>query len=406
MSSSVKYGIAKLINLIIPKKKNSIFAEPHKNGRKEKQDIINKSGDSVLAFLDYLIEKNLIENKTIYLVTYDKARMAELVKYLSVRNVNNVTLLLHYSCSDGISKVIKKIAFNFTKMRCKTWICATVHDSKRYALKTQRLICLEYFSSFKSDYDDLPFDYLPKSWSLVCSTSVLDSVTKSAAFAIPYSCFKPFGLCRNDVLFTKTDKEQTIKAWIRQHTDRDYEKIIIYAPTYRDYEENEETKRNVWGYEDETVINKSIADANAVVIAKMHSWQNQNAVSHENKNIIFYEPSYDFTIYDVMTIADLMITDYSSIGLDFILIDKPVIYSLYDEQRYLETRGMCIEPIEEICGGEIVRTADALASNIQRSLLEGYISPQSKRVKNLYFKYQDGRSCDRVYDYLHREETL
>ena len=137
MPISTKYCIAKLINLIIPKKDNCIFAEPHKNGQHEKQDIINKSGDSVLMFLNYLIENKLIEKNTFYLVVYDKDRMADLDKYLSANNIDHVTLLLHYSCSEGIKKVIKKVVFSLIKMHCKSWICATVHDSKRYAIKSQ-----------------------------------------------------------------------------------------------------------------------------------------------------------------------------------------------------------------------------------------------------------------------------
>ncbi len=406
MSFSIKYCVTKFINLLIPKKKNSIFAEPHKNGKIECHDIINYFGDSVLTFLHFMLEEGYCKHNYIYLSVYDNERDKIIYDYISNYKDINITLVRHFSCFTGLKRYFCKVLYEIRKMRSEIWLSATVHTNKRFACKKQKLVCLEYFTSFKSDYNALPFDYLPKNWSLVCSTSVLDSVTKSAAFAIPFHCFKPLGLCRNDVLFKRTEKEPLIRDWIRKKTDRNYEKIIIYAPTYRDYEENVVKQRNVWGYDDETVIDKAIDKSNAIVIVKMHSWQNLNVVSRKNINIIFYEPSYNFSIYDIMTMADLMITDYSSIGLDFLLIDKPVIYSLYDEEKYLKTRGMCIEPIEEICGGEIAKTADELANNIIRSLLEGYTCPECKRVKDLFFKYQDGKTCERVYTYLHEKGIL
>ena len=400
---NIKYAIAKLLNYIIPTNSKTIFFEPHKNGYTDKQDLINYSGDSVLTFVNYLEENRLLRSYKFYLVIYEKDRINTIKGYINKKNYKNIELIPHYDCFTGIKKTLNKIRYDIYKMRSKIWICATVHANKRYALNSQILICLGYFASFKSDYDDVEFDYLPKNWSLVCSTSMFDSVTKSAAFAIPYKCFKPLGLARNDYLFKKTVKEKEIRNWISSKTDKSYSKIIIYAPTFRDYEHDASEARNLWGYSDNSEIIRVLELSNAIVIAKMHSWQNLKAVDGSNERVIFYEPNFQFTIYDVMTIADVLITDYSSIGLDFMLTGKPVIYNLYDKDKYMETRGMCMEPIEEICGGDITCTQIELAQSIMSNLMGITNSEITNRVLKLFFTYKDGDSCKRIYEYLNNK---
>lgn len=398
--NKLKYILAKMVNFIIPKNSKMIFWEPHKNSKADKQDIINYAGDSVLSFLNYISNKHFLEEHISLLVIYDKERLEDIKKYLNTNKISNIVIVKHFSCYTGFSKILHKVQYEIFKMRSKIWICATLYDNKRYAISTQKLVCLGYFASFKSDYNDVEFDYLPKNWSLICSTSMFDSITKSAAFAIPYKCFVPLGLPRNDYLFSLPSKKDKINDWIYRKTGKKYSKIIIYAPTFRDYEASVEEKHSIWGYSKSDDVSRVLKDHNAIVIAKLHSWQNVNAIDEKSDSVIFYEPNFDFTIYDVMTVADVLISDYSSIGLDFMLLEKPVIYNLYDREKYMLTRGMCLEPIEYLFGGEIAISENELANSIVNCLNGKINEDKVKLVRNLFFKYQDGNSCKRVYEYL------
>ena len=42
----------------------------------------------------------------------------------------------------------------------------------------------------------------------------------------------------------------------------------------------------------------------------------------------------------ILNIFDLLITDYSSIYIDYLLLDRPMVFLPYDKERYLEGRGM------------------------------------------------------------------
>ena len=41
---------------------------------------------------------------------------------------------------------------------------------------------------------------------------------------------------------------------------------------------------------------------------------------------------------DLLLITDCLITDYSSIYLDFLILDRPIIFFQYDKLQYLENR--------------------------------------------------------------------
>ena len=42
----------------------------------------------------------------------------------------------------------------------------------------------------------------------------------------------------------------------------------------------------------------------------------------------------------VLGIFDLLVTDYSSIYIDYLLTEKPIVFLPYDKEQYLEGRGM------------------------------------------------------------------
>lgn len=394
----IKYLLARILNRCIIKKKNSIFFEPHHNSKAEKQDIINSAGDSVLEFLKYIISNKLLRNCNICLVIYEKERAKIIKKWLVEHGYGNVKLIYY------INKKSVRDIMNYTinKMRYKVWICASVEQNKKYCIKSQKLVCLGYFISFKSDYSSNSYDYnyLPDKWELITSSSMFDSIVKSAAFHLPYNAFAPLGLARNDTLF-KNEKKDIIIDWIYKKTGRYYKKIILYAPTFRDYENNSDcVKRNIWGYSDDSKINNVLKENDTIVIAKLHSWQNTRVIDINSPNVLLFETNYSFTAYDIMSLVDVVITDYSSIGIDFLLTNKPIIYNLYDLEKYIKARGLCLEPHSEIFAGDIVSNEEELAISIAKCLNNRFDYSKYNRVKSLFLNFQDANACKRIYSYI------
>ena len=392
-------SIIKFFNLFFFKNSKNFYAEPLKNCMSDKYDLINASGDSLLSFLNYLINNYDGEKIKIFLVCYDKNRNKELTSFAK-KNPNIKFVFIYNTYNNFFGKYllsIKKLYYQFVS---KTFLLETILSYRKYLLKSQKLYCLSYFTSFKSDLNLVPSNQSPKNWEMICSTSKLDSLFKSASYYVEFNKFMPVGLPRNDSLINNKDNFELKNKILKYYNISSCSKIILYAPTYRD------TKINN-GYADyftENFLEKLseyLEETNSYFITKLHSWQNHTDFI-QFKRVLCYVPTYDFSFYDVMSISDLMITDYSSIGLDWCLLDKPIIFYLYDYKDYSLKRGFSFEPFDMYCPGNIVYNAKELLPSIIDELQNDSHKEKRHQVKKMAFLYDDNNTCKRVYNYMFR----
>ena len=103
----------------------------------------------------------------------------------------------------------------------------------------------------------------------------------------------------------------------------------------------------------------------------------------------------------MMQFSDCLITDYSSISFDYLLVDKPLIYYVPDLEKYQEQCRGFYSPYDEIIAGEKV-TNDSELFNAINNVLHGVDNHKERRtgLRNKFFKYQDGKNCERVIDWI------
>src|SRR5699024_10134934 len=108
-------------------------------------------------------------------------------------------------------------------------------------------------------------------------------------------------------------------------------KVILYAPTYRD---NELDMKSV--QLDLKKMYKSLK-YDYVLILKLHPAVNG---TFENKypGFVYNLSSYP-NINHLLVISDLLVTDYSSIPVEFSLLNKPMIFYAYDLDDYAASTG-------------------------------------------------------------------
>ena len=59
-------------------------------------------------------------------------------------------------------------------------------------------------------------------------------------------------------------------------------------------------------------------------------------------------------MYQFLTLTDALISDYSSVAVDYMLLDKPIAYLLEDFEQYKKVRGFVFEdPLEYMPGYHI-----------------------------------------------------
>ncbi|WP_455669620.1 CDP-glycerol glycerophosphotransferase family protein [Phocaeicola sp.] len=109
-----------------------------------------------------------------------------------------------------------------------------------------------------------------------------------------------------------------------------YKKIYIYMPTWRD------DGRNFIEYSgiDFAVLSEALAKKNALFILKFHSKTNLDIrLLKSFSNIVLMDKRFD--VYPILPFTDCLITDYSSIYSDYLLLDKEIIIFDFDKDEYM-----------------------------------------------------------------------
>ena len=109
--------------------------------------------------------------------------------------------------------------------------------------------------------------------------------------------------------------------------------------------------------------------------------------------------SFHPDISDLYLAADVMVTDYSSTQFDFAITGKPIVYYVYDIERYRDVlRGFYFDPYE-IAPGPVLTSSeevlDALAD------LDGVRATHKERYEafqEMFCHAEDGHAADRVLD--------
>jgi len=141
-----------------------------------------------------------------------------------------------------------------------------------------------------------------------------------------------------------------------------YDKIIYYTPTYRDAQ-YDFLKESGIDFED---LNDLMKKNNYLFVIKCHpSTKIDNVTNISNSNIILLDKLTDS--YNIMPFTDAMISDYSSIVFDYMLLKKPIILFPFDMDQYNQSsRSLVFHYTEIVKGIPIANTYQELKSQLSQ----------------------------------------
>ena len=105
--------------------------------------------------------------------------------------------------------------------------------------------------------------------------------------------------------------------------------------------------------------------------------------------------SEDESYQELFNKSMLLITDYSSVYIDYLLIDKPICFAMDDLEEYRKNRGFAYEPVENYLPGEIVDNCSALMNWINNINLDSFKEDRAQ-LKKLFYVNPDQYSSKRV----------
>lgn len=208
----------------------------------------------------------------------------------------------------------------------------------------------------------------------------------------------PIGLPRCDLLFEKTD------FFAKQGVDLSkYNKVGIWLPTYR-YSIAKTEKRIDGTYKpgaisflDETLLNKLnvyLCQVRQLLIIKLHPMDKSQLYQFDTYTniIIIKQDNFDSQLYPLIGSCDYLLTDYSSVAIDFDICKKPMGFVIDDYESYKDSRGFVFDDLASVLPGPIIRNYDELVKFISNP----FYKPSSCELNRFY----DRNASKRLVDYL------
>ncbi len=185
--------------------------------------------------------------------------------------------------------------------------------------------------------------------------SQYDLHTMQGAFGMPKDHFEIFGYPRNDSLLRYNDGQ--IRK-IRHNLGIDStKKIILYAPTFREYElEGKECYFSLPLDFEKWIKNLG---KEYVLLFRAH-YEVSKIIGIKNNEFIIDVSNYP-VLNDLLIISDILISDYSSMFFDYSILHKPMLCFAYDFDIYKTKRGLYFDIRAEITNS---KSCDELIENI------------------------------------------
>nr|WP_293995536.1 CDP-glycerol glycerophosphotransferase family protein [uncultured Fusobacterium sp.] len=255
---------------------------------------------------------------------------------------------------------------------------------KKIEKDTERTLSADYIKTAKKDGEVID--------AILVDSYFQEQIYKRAFWLNKNVEYLRFGSPRTDFLINNQNNEN-LKEKIKKELKIENKKIVLYAPTFRDNE-------SIEGYklEFENIIEtfEKKYKEEFLILIKLHP----NATKFED--IFKYSTKIlNFNFYSdiqlLSLIADILITDYSSIFFDFIILKKPIFISAFDFKDYLKNREI-YDVIYQL-PFNVSYNNEELLKDIDNFNEENYIQKIEKYLKkNIY--YNNGDSAEKIHEWL------
>lgn len=215
--------------------------------------------------------------------------------------------------------------------------------------------------------------------------------------------YLPLGQPRNDVLFSDDFISASRKDICNKFNIND-KKIILYAPTWRGYDV---TDSFPFKRKDFEKLNDYLASHDYVFLYRPHYIENfiQDDLIEGLNSIVVADVNKEPYTQKILAAADMVITDYSSIIVDFLIMNKPVAFIPFDLEKYDSFRGIVIDFYDNVhTPGPKVQNMDNLIEYLKEidAKSDKYTTFREKAIK-YYYSYFDDESCKRIWQLILEE---
>lgn len=193
------------------------------------------------------------------------------------------------------------------------------------------------------------------------------------------------GQPRNDYLLNNYNTEY-IQELKKRNNIPENKLIVTYLPTFRD---NTDKVFTFSKCDDEF---SNFLNSNNIIICEKPHFRSKVC---ESKNSSVISINKDMSTQDILLVTDILVTDYSSVYIDYLLLNKPIIHFVYDKEEYIKNdRGLFYE-FDHIVGGEQVKNV----TDLKKSIIKYIVNPNKdlhkrKELRKFLLSSELGKSCE------------
>lgn len=231
---------------------------------------------------------------------------------------------------------------------------------------------------------------------LVVSSSSFfkDKVVKAYGAYLSLDATQEIGSPRIDLMLNANTQE--VREALNITPER---KVILYAPTWRgkigEVSNDIEIQLELIKY-----LENMYSEDYDILVSLHHL--TKKSLGDDLSNLKIREVPSNIDINEILSICDIVVSDYSSIYLDFLCLDRPVVLYIPDVEEYKLHRGLYLTP-EEL-PVNVAKNIEELKQCIENPKKPSDFSSY-QHILNTLLPFEDGNSSERVIEKILAREV-
>lgn len=102
-------------------------------------------------------------------------------------------------------------------------------------------------------------------------------------------------------------------------------------------------------------------------------------------------------MYTLLAQSDALIGDYSSVSIQYLVLNKPLAFVIPDFEEYEKFRGFAFSNVKNYMPGYHISSKDELNDFIKdiHDNKDNFVN-ERKKIRNIFYSYVDTNNCERI----------
>lgn len=233
-----------------------------------------------------------------------------------------------------------------------------------------------------------------RKWDYLLSDNPFSTEKFQSCFMFEKEKILELGYPANDPLYDPNIKERAVELKKKMGIPLD-KKVLLYAPTWRDDDSYGAGEYKFNLALDLKRLKEELSDE-YVILLRMHYWIVDKLNLTDVSDFVVNVSSYS-DITDIYIVSDICMTDYSSVFFDYANLKRPILFYMYDLEKYRDVlRGFYLDVEKELPGPILTDNNQVLDAikNIDRVQAE-----YKEKYETFYDRFcciDDGHAAERV----------